>query len=102
MQPVDNDGRTVYYNDRLLSYLTEETQCFYVAQQLLHLQLNHFARGKGKTPYLWKLASDAVVNSMLKQDGFQLPDNVPFLPAGQDCRSAYFPGSYGEDQYHYR
>lgn len=87
VHPVDNDGRTIYYNERLLRYLTEDTQSFFVAQQLLHLQLSHHARGKGKTPALWKRASDAVVNTMLKADGFQPPENAPLLPDGEE-RSA--------------
>ena len=65
-----NDGRSVIYNDRLMSYLTPENQVFYMAQQLVHLQLNHAARGKGKDPALWKRASDAGVNAMLKSEGF--------------------------------
>ena len=84
VHPADNDGRIIYYNDRLMQYLTEDTRCFYIAQQLLHLQLNHHARGKGKSPAVWKRASDAVVNTMLLSDGFQLPANAPRLPGGEE------------------
>ena len=71
-----NDGRSVIYNDRLMSYYTQEHQSFYVAQQIMHLQLNHFARGHGRDPILWKRASDAVVNALLKADGFDLPEDA--------------------------
>ena len=71
-----NDGRSVIYNDRLMSYYTQEHQSFYVAQQIMHLQLNHFARGRGRDPILWKRASDAVVNALLKADGFDLPEDA--------------------------
>ena len=86
-----NDGRCIYYNDRLMSYLTPENQCFYVAQQLLHLQLNHAARGRGKDRTLWKRASDAVVNAMLKEEGFSLPENAILLPdsEGRSAESLY-------------
>ena len=86
-----NDGRCIYYNDRLMSYLTPENQCFYVAQQLLHLQLNHAARGRGKDWTLWKRASDAVVNAMLKEEGFSLPENAILLPdsEGRSAESLY-------------
>ena len=47
-----NDGRSVIYNDRLMSYYTQEHQSFYVAQQIMHLQLNHFARGRGRTLFI--------------------------------------------------
>lgn len=76
VHPVDNDGRTVYYNGRLMSYYTKEAQSFYIAQQLLHLQLNHFARGKGREQAVWKRACDAVVNSMLRADGFHPPEDT--------------------------
>lgn len=87
-----NDGRCIYYNDRLMSYLTPENQVFYMAQQLVHLQLNHAARGKGKDPALWKRASDAVVNAMLKSEGFSLPENAVLLP---DCAEKSAETLYG-------
>ena len=82
--PVDNNGREILYNERLMKYYTEESRRFYVAQQLLHLQLNHFARGRGKDRRLWKTASDAVVNAMLKADGFALPEDAVLLPGAGD------------------
>ena len=91
IRPVDNDGRTIYYNERLMAYYTREAQSFYVAQQLAHLQLNHFARGRGKEAALWKKATDAVVNAMLKADGFQLPEDAILLPeaAEQSAEALY-------------
>ena len=74
-----NDGRCVIYNDRLMNYYTQEHQRFYIAQQIMHLQLNHFARGRGRDPVLWKRASDAVVNALLKADGFDVPEDAVLL-----------------------
>lgn len=79
-RPMDNDGRSVFYNERLLRYYTPDARLFLAAQQLLHLQLNHFSRGQGKEPRLWKRASDAVVNAMLKEEGFELPEDATALP----------------------
>ena len=76
VHPVDNDGRVIYYNGRLMAYYTKEAQSFYIAQQLLHLQLNHAARGSGRERAVWKRACDAVVNAMLKADGFALPEDT--------------------------
>ena len=84
VSPVDNDGRTIYYNSRLMRFYTSEVQCFYLAQQLMHLQLAHHARGAGKDRRVWKRASDAVVNRMLKQDGFQLPEDAPLPPQAEE------------------
>lgn len=87
VRPVDNDGSCIYYNGRLLSYYTKESRSFYIAQQLVHLQLNHFARGQGKDPGVWKRACDAVANAMLKADGFAVPEDTPLL-ANADTLSA--------------
>ena len=76
VRPVDNDGRSIYYNERLMRYYTEESRCFYIAQQLLHLQLQHAARGRGKNRRVWRRACDAVVNAMLKADGFEVPEDA--------------------------
>ena len=84
VQPVDNDGRSIWYNSRILRYDTVDVQCFYIAQQLLHLRLNHFSRGRDKDRRVWKLASDTVVNEMLRQEGFQLPVILPPVPDAQD------------------
>ena len=75
--PVDNDGRNIYCNQRLMRYYTPETQRFYLAQQLLHLRLNHAERGRNRDRIAWKRASDAVVNQMLRKEG--MPVIEPFL-----------------------
>ena len=74
--PVDNDGAVIYYNDRRLRRCSRENRCFYMAQQLLHIQLAHHARRGERDREVWKLAADAVVNAMLRQEGFQIPDEV--------------------------
>ena len=82
VRPVDNDGRVVYYNERLMRYYTPESRLFYIAQQLLHLQLRHALRGRGRNPRAWKKATDAVVNAMLRADGFEVPEDALLRPEG--------------------
>ena len=79
-RPVDNDGRSVYYNERALRFYSPESRLFFVAQQLLHLQLSHAARRGDRNARIWKAASDAVVNAMLHEEGFELPVNAPLPP----------------------
>ena len=77
--PVDNDGSSIFYNDPLLSRYSRESRLFYMAQQLVHIQLAHKARRGEREARLWRKASDAVVNSMLRDEGFQLPQDVTLL-----------------------
>ena len=76
---ADNDGSVIYYNDRFMSSITRENRTFYMARQLLHIQLAHHARRAGRDRAVWKRASDAVVDGMLRQEGFQLPQEVSVL-----------------------
>lgn len=80
VDPADNDGRMIRYNSRRFQFFTPETQCFYLAQQMLHLMLSHTARGVGKDPAVWKRATDAVTAAMLRADGFQPPAITEYVP----------------------
>ena len=75
LEPADNDGRTIYYNSRRMKYYTPAAQTVLIAQQVLHIQLAHDQRGAGKDKALWRRATDAVVNAMLREDGFLLPED---------------------------
>ena len=80
-RPVDNDGRCIFYNEQAMKGMTRLSRCFYMAQQLMHIQLAHGTRREGRDRRLWKRATDAVVNSMLRDEGFQLPpESFEILP----------------------
>ena len=74
--PVSNDGSVIYYNDRIMKRFNRDKRCFYMAQQLLHIQLAHHARGAGRDKGLWRQATDSVVNSMLKEESFVIPEEI--------------------------
>ena len=90
-RPVDNDGRNILYNERLLRYVTPEDCRYYIARELLHLQLNHFGRRGDRDARLWKKAGDAVANAMLRDEGFALPMNAVLPPedAEQSAEALY-------------
>ena len=78
-RPADNDGVCILFNEKLMGRYSRESRCFYMAQQLMHLQLAHHARRDGRDPWVWKKATDAVVNALLRDDGFQLPVDVMLI-----------------------
>lgn len=91
VSPVDNDGRTVFYNDKLMSRMSRESRTFYMAQQLMHIQLAHHARRGEREKSVWKKATNAVVNAMLREDGFRLPSSIMLVKdaAGQSAEELY-------------
>lgn len=87
IRKIDNNGRTIFYNGDFMDSCSPDAREFYVAQQVLHLQLSHFARGQGRKSAVWKKATDMLVNSMLRDDGFELPPGELASPFA-DIRSA--------------
>ena len=71
--PVSYRGKVVYYNSRKMRFYTLDNQAFLIAQQLMHIQLNHQLRGHGLDRRIWNLACTAVVNELLVADGFEPP-----------------------------
>ena len=84
---ADNDGTTIFYNESVLRRRKREERTYYMARQLLHIQLAHHYRRGERTRGTWNSACDAVVDAMLREDGFQLPEGV-FLRKGAQQLSA--------------
>lgn len=74
--PVAYSDGKVLYNSRRMRYLTQDVQSFLIAQQLMHIQLAHQQRGRGKSRRSWEAACSAVVNELLIADGFEPPANI--------------------------
>ena len=76
VDPTGYNDRTVYYNSRALRQFPQDAQAYLIAQQLMHIQLAHQQRGRGRDRKIWNLACAAVVNEMLLSDGFEPPVNI--------------------------
>ena len=85
VDPVDNDGRRIYYNTRKMKRMSRDYQCFFIAQQLMHIQLAHAYRGEGLEPEPWRWAADAVVNELLADSGFVAPPKLLRLPEAKNA-----------------
>lgn len=78
------DGKTIYYNPEWLSGLTLDAQVFALAHEICHIAFRHVRRSLDKDPILWKKATDAVVNQLLKRDGLTLPPYAVDFPEAID------------------
>ena len=74
--PTGYGEKTVYYNGRSMRQFPQGAQAYLIAQQLMHIQLAHQQRGKGRDRRIWDLACAAVVNELLLSDGFEPPVNI--------------------------
>ena len=74
------DGRVVYYNPDFLGRLTEKQQIFLLAHEVCHVAFGHILRGEGKDKLLWNIATDAVINALLKKDKLEFIDGIVDIP----------------------
>jgi len=66
------NGETIYYNSKALKGYPLEEQIFVFAHEVCHIAFNHIPRGKGKNQNVWNIATDAVINQFLKNDGLSM------------------------------
>ena len=89
--PAYNDGQSVFFNPVRMEQFTKDDRLFYMARELLHIQLAHHARGDDKDRYNWRRATNAVADAMLREEGFQLPQGIMLIrdAASQSAEEMY-------------
>ena len=76
------DGKVLLYNPKFLDGLSEKQQIFIFAHEICHVAFEHIFRSEGKDKRLWNIATDSVINALLKQDG------LPIVEGGVDIPEA--------------
>lgn len=69
------NGIKIFINPEYMNKLSEKEQIFVFAHEMFHIVFDHIARSEGKDPYYWNIATDAVINSILNNEGFVLTEN---------------------------
>ncbi len=72
IQTAGTDGKNIYYNPNFIESINDEEQTFIFAHEICHIAFNHIFRSEGKDKDLWNIATDAVVNAFLRQDGLPI------------------------------
>jgi predicted metal-dependent peptidase len=71
------DGNEIFVNSATFGALPDEEQLFHIAKNVCHIAFRHVQRGMDKEDKkLWVVASSAVVNQLLAQDGHTIPDGM--------------------------
>lgn len=76
------DGDNVYYHPDSLKSITDDQQVFLFAHEICHIAFDHIPRSEGKDPEIWNIATDAVINALLSNDG------LPLTPGSVDMKEA--------------
>ncbi len=97
LKPNDNiqaylsDGVRFEYNDDYLFNLTQDELAFALSNGAMHAALAYENRQKGRMSWLWQLATDHAINTMLVANGLDAPMEVVIDPR--------FEGMYAEEIY---
>jgi predicted metal-dependent peptidase len=66
------------YNDEYLEYLNDEELSFILTNSAMHQALNYTNRKEGRMEWLWTLAQDYAINSLLVNNGLSLPAGLNY------------------------
>jgi predicted metal-dependent peptidase len=68
------DGRMLFFNPEFVDSLNPNQLCGLVVHELLHAALQHVPRRRERVPRWWNVASDVVVNGMIRNStSYDLP-----------------------------
>ena len=85
------DGRTLGFNPTYAAALSEAALIGAQAHEIMHLACGHHVRRNDRDAELWNKACDLVVNHLLVEAGFTLPQGAPHDPdcAGRSAEAVY-------------
>lgn len=64
------------YNDDYIECLSDEELSFILTNSAMHQALGYDARKEGRLQWLWTMAQDYAINSLLVNNGLELPDGL--------------------------
>ena len=68
------DGQRLYYNREWVKSITHQERVGVIAHEVLHVVSKHHLRRGKMYAYYWNVAGDYVINDILLEDGFILPE----------------------------
>ena len=72
---VDKSGN-FFYDEKFITSLTSDELRGVLVHEALHLGKGDFFRMGNRDKFIWNIASDMVINYIIKQEGFTLPKCV--------------------------
>ena len=65
---IATDGRVFYYNPEFITKLDDQEMIFGFAHELGHIIFDHMTRRGDRSPQVWNMAGDYVINNMLVRE----------------------------------
>ena len=87
VQTAATDGKVIYYSKNFMDTLDDSEKLFVFAHEVCHIAFNHILRSKDKDEQLWNIATDAVINAFLKNDGLKVVKGAVDINGAIKCDS---------------
>lgn len=82
IETAATDGHRIIYSPKFFSTLSDEQKQFVFAHEVMHVAFHHILRSKGRNQRLWNIATDSVINQILKNE------KLPMTEGGVDIAEA--------------
>ena len=77
------DGKVILYNPKFLEGLSDKQKVFLFAHEICHVKFDHIFRSEEKNKRIWNIATDAVINSLLQQEGLEMIEGGVDIPEAE-------------------
>ena len=92
------DGLTIRYSIAFFMGLTPPQQLFLLLHEVLHVAFQHVERRGNRDPRKWNIAADYVINYILVQRGFKMPEGGLYDPQYEGMSTEEVYNLLPEDQ----
>lgn len=91
VETAATDGKNILYNEDYFSKLTKSEQTFLLAHEILHISFKHMQRKQNRDLNAWNIATDAVINALLVNDGLTMPKGMIYMEEAikYNCEELY-------------
>lgn len=91
MPTAATDGSKIYFNPDFINSLSYKEKVFVFSHEIMHVAFDHIMRSGDKEGQLWNIATDSVINQLLKKADLPIPEG------GIDMEDAF--GKSAEEMY---
>lgn len=91
VKTMATDGIHIFWAEQFVDETDEAKLMGVVAHEVMHIVMKHMLRRAERDPKMWNIACDYVINDILLESGFELPE--------QGCIDPHFKGMTAEQAY---
>ncbi|MBR3890573.1 MAG: hypothetical protein IKJ30_00700 [Bacilli bacterium] len=91
VETAATDGKYIFYNENYFKTLSKSEQTFLFAHEICHIAFKHMQRKSDRNLEAWNIATDAIINALLVNDGLSMPKGMIYIEdaINYNCEELY-------------